>query len=179
MIAIFLDRDGVINKYPGDTAYVTTWKAFKFLPRVKRAIALLNKEKFPIFVISNQAGVGKGVYSRQTLKIITKNMIKELAGFGAKIDDVYYCMHTDKDNCVCRKPKIGLIKFAVRGRRINIRDSFFIGDTIRDVHTAKAAGCKSILVLSGKEKLSEKNKWEIMPDFVFRDLYEAVRFILS
>lgn len=179
MKAIFLDRDGVINRYPGDTKYVTSWKEFRFLPNAKKAIALLTGKKYSIFVISNQAGVSKGIYSQDTLNDITKRMLKALEKSGARIDSVYYCTHRDEDNCSCRKPKAGLIKLAIKDRKINLKNSFFIGDTIRDVHAAKAAGCKSILVLSGKEKLPNRDKWQPKPDFFFKDLYEAAKFFAS
>ena len=176
-IAIFLDRDGVINKYPGDTKYVTSWKKFCFLPRAREAVALLTSKNYPVFVISNQAGVGKGIYSQDTLNDISARMLKALERTNAKINAVFYCTHRDEDNCSCRKPKAGLIKSAIKGRRINLKNSFFIGDTIRDVHTAKAAGCKSILVLCGKEKLANQDNWQARPDLIFKDLYEAAGFI--
>lgn len=179
MKAIFLDRDGVINRYPGDTKYVTNWKEFRFLPHVKKAIALLNTKKYPLFVISNQAGVSKGLYSQDKLNVITRNMLEALEKSNARIDGVYYCTHRDEDNCSCRKPKSGLVKLAIKDRSVNIKKSFFIGDTIRDIHTAKAVGCKSILVLGGKERLSNRNSWEIEPDYVFRNLYAAAKFIVG
>ena len=178
-IAIFLDRDGVINSYPGDTKYVTSWKEFCFLPRAREAVALLTSKKYPVFVISNQAGVSKGVYSQDTLNDITKRMLKGLEKSGARIDSVYYCTHRNEDNCSCRKPKDGLIKLATKGRKIDLKNSFFIGDTVRDVHTAKAAGCKSILVFSGKEKLSNRDNWQARPDFTFKNLHAAAKFIIA
>lgn len=179
MKAIFLDRDGVINRYPGDTKYVTSAEEFKFLPGVKQALALLNKKRYAIFIISNQAGVGKGIYSHSALENITNNMLKELTGAGAKISGVFYCTHRKEDNCHCRKPKIGLLKSAVKGKDIDIKGSFFIGDSIFDVETAKTAGCKSILVLSGKEKLSNRKNWQTQPDFICKNLYQAAKYIVS
>lgn len=179
MNAIFLDRDGVINRDPGGTRYVTSWKEFKFLPRAKKTISLLNQRKYHIFVISNQAGISKGIYSQDALSEITRNMLEELQKSSAKIDGVYYCTHRDEDNCSCRKPKGGLVRSAIKGRKVNLKRSFFIGDTIRDVKTAKAVGCKSILVLSGKEKLANRKNWEAQPDFIFKNLYEAGKFILN
>lgn len=179
MKAIFLDRDGVINKYPGDKKYVTSWKDFKFLPGAKKAIALLHKSKFRIFVISNQAGVGKGLFSKIALDLITNNMSKAISESEGKIDGVYYCTHRPEENCPCRKPKAGLVDIVRREYPIDNSSSFFIGDTIRDVFTAREAGCRSILVLSGKEKLSNRKNWETQPDFVFKDLLEASKFILS
>ncbi|MBM3251979.1 MAG: D,D-heptose 1,7-bisphosphate phosphatase, partial [Candidatus Omnitrophica bacterium] len=67
MKAVFLDRDGVINKYPGDKKYVTLWKDFHFLPRAKLAIAKLSKKKFKLFVVSNQAGINKGLFTQSAL----------------------------------------------------------------------------------------------------------------
>ena len=179
MIAVFLDRDGVINKYPGDKKYVTSQKKFRFLPNAKRAIARLHKNNFSLFVVSNQAGVGRGIYSQKTLDSSTSNMLSEIEKAGGKIEAVYYCTHRKQVNCPCRKPKAGLIDLARKKYPINLKKSFFIGDTIRDVNTAKAAGCKSILVLSGREKLKNQNSWEIRPDLVFKNLLKAADFILS
>ena len=177
MKAIFLDRDGVINRYPGDTLYVTDWRGFRFLPYAKKAVAELHKSGFKIFIISNQAGVNKGIFSREALNYINENMLKEIKKSGGEIDGVYYCVHSQEENCSCRKPKTGLLELAVKNNNINLRDSFFIGDTIRDVKTARAAGCKSILVLCGREKASNRKNWEVQPDFIFRNLYAAAKFI--
>lgn len=179
MKAIFLDRDGVINKYPGDKKYVTSWKEFHFLPKAKSAIAKLCRKKFAMFIISNQAGVGKGIYSQEKLDLITKNMLEGIKKSGGKINAVYYCTHRKTVRCPCRKPKSGLIDIARKRFPITLSGSFFIGDTIRDVLTARAAGCKSVLVLSGKEKLSNRKKWKVKPDFIFRDLFSAAEFILN
>ena len=179
MRAIFLDRDGVINKYPGDTKYVTCWKDFNFLPKAKEAIAKLHKNGFRIFITSNQAGVGKGIFSQKALDIITKNMLKEIEKSDGKIDGVYYCTHRKDKNCPCRKPKTGLLELAKKNYRLDLKQAIFIGDTIRDVRTAKTAGCKSFLVFSGKEKLANHKSWEIQPDKVFRNLWEAAEFILK
>jgi histidinol-phosphate phosphatase family protein len=179
MKAIFLDRDGVINRYPGDTKYVTTWREFRFLPGAKKAVAKLHKNGFKVFVVSNQAGIGKGILSRETLNSITERMLEAVEKSQGKIDAVYYCTHRQDENCSCRKPKAGLIDTTKKNHHIDLKNSFFIGDTIRDVKTAKAAGCKSILVLCGKEKLSNRKNWELQPDFVFSNLYKATEFILS
>lgn len=182
---VFLDRDGVINRYPGDGKYVTHLKEFRFLPKVKKAIALLTARKYPIFIISNQAGVAKGLYTREDLDRITGYMLKELARHKARVEEVYYCTHRNEDNCSCRKPKAGLILSAIKHNsnagleEVDIQNSFFVGDTIRDVRTAKAAGCRSILVFSGQERPANRDSWPVQPDYVFTDLYQAVRFIVK
>ena len=178
MRAIFLDRDGVINKYPGDTKYVTNWKKFRFLPRAKKAIAKLHQNGFKIFVVSNQAGVSKGIYSQKTLDFITKNMRSAIRKAKGEINEVYYCIHRKEQNCPCRKPKAGLIERAKAKYSINLKQTFFIGDTIRDIETGKRAGLKTILVFSGKEKPENKNSWQVLPDFTACDLREAVNLVL-
>jgi len=177
MKVVFLDRDGVVNKYPGDKLYVTSLRKFKFLPRVKKAIALLTKKGFKIFVASNQAGVGKGTYSQKTLEAITAKMLIDINQAGGRIDRVYYCTHRKEAGCPCRKPKPGLLKKAARRFKFNLKNAYFVGDTMRDIFTARAAGCKSILVLTGKEKLTNKKNWEAKPDFVFKDLLAAAKFL--
>lgn len=177
MKAVFLDRDGVINRDPGKSRYVSSWSEFNFLPYSKKAIALLSSKNVPLFIISNQAGVSKGLYTVEMLEDITAKMLSRLTECKAKIRAVYYCIHNARDNCSCRKPKAGMIEKAVSGAKIDIAQSFFVGDTISDVQTAKAAGCKSILVLSGKEKLSSRLSWQAQPDFIFPNLYHAAKFI--
>lgn len=177
MKIIFLDRDGVINKYPGDRLYVTSLKKFKFLPRAKKAIALLSKNGYWIFVASNQAGVGKGTYSQKTLVAITAKMLRSIKQAGGRITRVYYCTHQKNAGCSCRKPKPGLLKRAAKEFKFRLKGAYFIGDTMRDIFTAHAAGCKSILVLSGKEKLRGQKSWEAKPDFIFKDLLAAAKFL--
>jgi len=179
MKAVFLDRDGVINKYPGDRLYVTSLKKFSFLPKAKKAIALLTKNNFKVFIASNQAGVGRGVYSQATLDKITGFMLDQVKKAGGNIEKVYYCTHRKEQRCPCRKPEPGLLKKAARKYKFSLRRSFFIGDTIRDVLTAKAAGSKSILVLTGKEKLKNKKIWESKPDHIFKDLLAAAKFLIK
>lgn len=179
MKVIFLDRDGVINRYPGDTKYVTSRREFKFLPGAREAIAKLSQNGFKIFIVSNQAGVGKGIFPKKRLSEITKKMLREVEQAGGKIHNTYYCIHRPEENCSCRKPKAGMIKRIKNKLPFNIKKTFFIGDTIRDVITAKAAGCRSILVLSGKEKLKNRKNWKSQPDFIFKNLKEAAGFILK
>lgn len=184
MKVILLDRDGVINRYPGDRDYVKSWSEFHFLPEVKPSLKKLNDKGFKIVIISNQAGVSKGIYTQETLDLITRNMLKELNDHKVNIAGVYYCTHRQGENCSCRKPKTGLINMAVaklknEGLEPELDRSYFIGDTIRDVETGKAAGLVTILIFSGKEKPENKDKWATLPDYTARDLAEAVDLILS
>jgi D-glycero-D-manno-heptose 1,7-bisphosphate phosphatase len=178
MKVVFLDRDGVINKFPGDRLYVTRIGSFRFLPRAKKAISLLSKDGFKIFVVSNQAGVGNGAYNQNTLDNITIKMLNDIQQYGGRIDKVYYCTHQKGTDCPCHKPKPGMLKQAAKEFKFNLKKAYFIGDTIVDVLTAQAAGCRSILVLTGKEKQANQKDWEVKPDFVFKDIYEAAKFLV-
>lgn len=177
MKVVFLDRDGVINKYPGNKKYVTSWNDFQFLPCALDALALLRSHGFKVFVVSNQAGVGKGLYSQKALDLLTTNMLKEIRKAGGKVDKVCYCTHRPEEGCSCRKPKPGLILSAKKKYRLNLKNAFFVGDSILDCMTAAAAGIRSILVFSGREKAENKKKWKTRPDFVLGNVFEAALFI--
>lgn len=197
---IFLDRDGVINEEPGERLYVMRWKDFHFLPRAKGAIKKLTDAGYRIFIISNQAGVGKGLYTKKMLDTITKNMISEIKKSGGDIESAYYCTHRSEDNCDCRKPKTGLFEQALRGflnkygsrttprlhsgqaddgSRSIINDAYFIGDDRKDIEAGDKFGCRSALVLTGKTKRGDIADFKIKPDLVARDLKEAVNKILK
>ncbi len=182
MKIIFLDRDGVINTYPGDGRYVTSWGEFHFLPGVKPALKRLFVSGYKIFIISNQAGVAKGIYSRESLGEITNNMLDELKEAGIEISGVYYCLHREEDNCSCRKPKSGLIERVLREHSIHkdlLSRTFFVGDSMRDIQTGRNAGCRTILVFSGKEKPDNQLNWNVQPDFATADLPAAVEIVLQ
>lgn len=184
MRVVFLDRDGIINRYPGDFDYVKSWSEFYFLPKVKSSLKRLNDAGFKIFIVSNQAGIAKGIYSQVALELITKRMLKELNDCKVNIAGVYYCTHKPEDNCSCRKPKTGLIDKAIsglkkEGEEIKLSESYLIGDTISDIQTGRAAGLLTILVFSGKEKPDNKTKWAIFPDYTAKDMSEAVDFVLK
>jgi len=180
---IFLDRDGVINKDPvacnTGKEYISEWEDFHFLPGALEAIRDLTQNGYSIGIISNQAGVAKGVYTKERLDEITAGMIKEIEKYGGKIYSMQYCIHRNEDNCDCRKPKPGLFKMAAEGLDIDFSNTYFIGDTKRDIQAGKEAGCRTILVLSGKIKNEgEIASWELKPDFIKKDLKEAVRFVI-
>ncbi|MCX5686369.1 MAG: D-glycero-beta-D-manno-heptose 1,7-bisphosphate 7-phosphatase [Candidatus Omnitrophica bacterium] len=182
MKAVFIDRDGVINRDPGGWTkynYVTRWSEFQFIPGATEAISKLNRNGFEIIVISNQAGVNKGYFSREELKTVTKRMLEEINKNGGRIEEVYYCIHRDEDNCDCRKPKTGLLEKAAAKFGIELDKTYFIGDSEVDVVAGRRAGCKTIFVLSGKTSLGEMEKWREKPDYIFNDLMGAVDWMLK
>ena len=182
MKAIFLDRDGVINQDPGKAMYVTSVGRFRLIPRVSAAIKKFNRLGYAVFVVSNQAGISKKVFSQATLDEITAYMLKKLKAAGAKINGVYYCVHRDTDNCSCRKPKTGLIKKIISdcrkmGRKIEIGKSYFIGDMQRDVLTGNKSKLKTVIVFTGKTKLKDLENFKHLPDFAVNNLKEAAEII--
>lgn len=176
---IFLDRDGVINKYPGDRNYVKNLKEFKFLRGSLTAIRMLSNAGFNLYVISNQAGVSKKLYSKKTLDLLTRYMLKNVNKAGGKIRQVLYCTHSKDADCECRKPNTGLLDRAVKGKKIDLARSYFIGDSIKDVQAGRRFGCKTILVLSGREKLNNAPNWETAPDFIAKSLSDAAKKIVK
>lgn len=176
---IFLDRDGVINKDPGAKLYITRWEDFEFIPGSIEAIKKLYENEFKIFIISNQAGIGKKLFSMNELNQISNNMLREIENNGVKIEGMYYCPHTDEQDCDCRKPKIGMLKEAVKNKDIDFSDTFFIGDGRVDIEAGKRIDSKTILVLSGKTHLEDIEHWQVKPDYIKSNLLEASEFILA
>tara|TARA_Y100000031_G_C8001472_1_gene283821 strand:+ start:74 stop:634 length:561 start_codon:yes stop_codon:yes gene_type:complete len=176
---IFLDRDGVVSQYPGDGKYVASCKEFNFIPGSPEGIKKLNQSGFKLFIISNQSGVAKGLYQAKDLEEIDAKMIKSLKKQEASLDGVYYCVHNPKDNCSCRKPKTGLLEKALLEANLKPDLTFFIGDSFVDMKTAKASGAKTVLLLSGKEKISNRANWEFEPDYIFDNLLVAAHYLSS
>ena len=148
--AIFFDRDGVINRQILGS-YVTRWDEFHFLPGIAEALSELARLPVPIIVISNQAGVAKGLMNTADLSAITHRFVAELAQAGARIDAAYYCPHITEQGCPCRKPKDELLRRAARDWRLDLPRSVFIGDSERDAVAARSAGCYPILLAGAHE----------------------------
>ncbi len=176
---IFLDRDGVINQYPGYGNYVTNWREFKFIPGSIEGIRKLTEKGFKIFVISNQAGVAKGLFSQEDLENINANMLKRVRKVGGNILGIYYCTHLSGANCGCRKPNLGLLKKALAENKLKPDVSFFVGDSFQDMGAARNFGAKSVLVLSGSEKISARDNWQFEPDYIFDNLLLAAHYLSS
>ena len=151
---IFLDRDGVINKKAPKADYVKNWDEFEFLPGSIEAISLLTKSGYDIYIISNQAGIARGIMTENDLKKIHQNMTDEIEKKEGKILGIYYCPHGWDERCECRKPKPGMFFQAAREHYIDLTKAIFIGDDERDVEAGESAGVKTILV-SPKKSLLE------------------------
>ena len=179
MSLIFLDRDGVINRFPGKGLYVTRQSDFVFLSGARQAIRLLSRAGHELAVISNQGCVSRGTLTKKELRAITRRMLSAVEKSGGKIHRVHYCLHQTKDRCGCKKPKLGLIREAVKGRRRLLKGSFFVGDSWEDMEAARRAGCRAVLVLSGRAKRKNLREFKVGPELVKKNLLEAARWILK
>jgi len=175
---IFLDRDGVINQFPGMGSYVTQWKDLHFIPKATRAIKLLSEAGYEINVISNQGCVARKQITFQDLDRLTARMLKMVEKDGGKIDGVFYCVHQASDHCGCKKPKVALFRKALRRRKVNLRRIYFVGDSQEDMQAAKNLGCRGLLVLSGRTKAGEFKRFDVKPSVVKKDLWSAAQWII-
>lgn len=151
---IFLDRDGVINVDSPD--YIKGAGEFNFIQGSAEAIALLTQRGFDVIIITNQSGVGRGIFTHQELEAIFAKMGKGVNGAGGKIKDIFFCPHTPEDDCSCRKPLPGLILQAIEKYGIDPTRSCMVGDSIKDIECARSAGCGyALLVRTGNGRRSE------------------------
>jgi D-glycero-D-manno-heptose 1,7-bisphosphate phosphatase len=150
--AVFLDRDGVINRKAREGEYVTRWEEIQILPDVSEAIALLNQAGFRVIVVSNQRCVAKGLITTADLEALHQRLCEVLASTGAKIDAIYYCPHEIEPPCGCRKPQPGMLFEAARAHGIDLTASWMIGDSDVDVEAGRKAGCRTGRLLSHGEE---------------------------
>jgi len=139
--AIFLDRDGVINKmYRGD--WVRTWEMFIWLPGAKEAVAQIRNKGLACAIITNQSCVGRGIVTRETIDDINGRMVAELEMAGGKISGVYVCPHRPDEGCPCRKPGILNFEKAMKDLGVKPDEILFIGDNESDREAARRVGCR-------------------------------------
>lgn len=141
--AVFLDRDGVINRQAAEHDYIKCWNEFFFLPGVPEAIARLNRAGYLVLIVTNQRGVARGLMSAADLQSIHEKMCAELESCGAHIDGIYVCPH-DIGQCHCRKPDIGLFLQAEQDFQIDKTRSWIVGDSDSDVEAGNNYGVKTI-----------------------------------
>lgn len=146
--AIFLDRDGVINRNRDD--YVKSWEEFVFLPGALAALRRLADLPWPILVVTNQSGVGRGIIPIGQVHAIHDNMRRAIQSHGGRIDGVFVCPHHPDDHCDCRKPAPGLLLQAQSRFKLDLTRSFLVGDSAGDILAAQQVGCRPFLVMTGR-----------------------------
>jgi D,D-heptose 1,7-bisphosphate phosphatase len=187
--AVFLDRDGTINEEVG---YLDSLDKFKIIPSAYEAIRLINESGMKVVVISNQAGVARGFFTEDFVKITHEHLQTALRQQGATIDNFYYCPHHPMEGigpyrqvCNCRKPAPGMLLRAAQDLNIDLTRSYLVGDRFNDMEAGKKIGVRGILVKTGfgqsllqddgPDEATPENK----PDFIAADILEAVKWILK
>ncbi|MBN2690221.1 MAG: D-glycero-beta-D-manno-heptose 1,7-bisphosphate 7-phosphatase [Gammaproteobacteria bacterium] len=171
---VILDRDGVINF--DSEKFIKTPEEFIPIPGSLEAIAKLNKSNIKVVVATNQSGIGRKLFSLETLQKIHQKLITELAKINGHIDEVIFCPHHPHDKCNCRKPKTGMLDELYIKYKIPKNETVLIGDSWRDIEAAKKFGCNAILVLTGKgQKTLAEHKSELKNIPIFETLADAIK----
>ena len=165
--AMIMDRDGTINI---DTGHVHEIGDFKFIPGTFHALRRF-QEKFSLFIYTNQASIGMGLYSEEEFKKVNNYMLDRFKAEGIEIKGVLYCPHKREDNCECRKPKTGLLEQLIHKYSIDRKSSYVIGDKTADIKFGENAGMKTILVETGKA--GRDREYDVKPMFIFKDVLSA------
>lgn len=174
--AVFLDRDGVINVFPGDGKYVLEWSQFVFMPRVRECLARLRNAGFALVLVTSQSGVGRGLMTQATLDEIHARMQE---GLGTeRFDAIQFCPHHPDVGCPCRKPSPWMIERAAMEQGLELRRSFVVGDSSRDIVMGRAAGCRTVLCRPNLPRIEDVPP-EKRAERMFATLTEAVDWVLS
>ena len=173
---VLMDRDGVIN-YDSEH-FIKSPEEWKPIEGSLEAVALLNKHGYHVVIITNQSGLARGLFDEAMLEKIHAKMHKLTAEKGGNIDAVYVCPHGPASECKCRKPKPGLLELFAADKNIELKGIAFIGDALRDIQAAQAAGASPMLVKTGKgmQTLIDNPDLNIP---VFENLYDAAEYITS
>lgn len=188
--AVFLDRDGVINRMVFDAEFGTVDSPSNpdqmiLLPGVPQAIAELNRLGLLVVVVSNQPGLAKAKYTPALLEATKAKMLSEIEVGGGRVDAIYYCLHHPQAdlieyrvNCDCRKPKPGMLLQAGRELEIDLESSYLVGDGVTDIVAGQAAGATTLFVSSRKCYICDSLvEHRARPDYLVKDLSEAAKVI--
>ena len=179
--AVFVDRDGVINE---EVELLHREDDFKLISGSLQAIKKLNDSSLPVVVFSNQTVVARGMVSEEFVQKINQKIVDELEKIGGHLDAVLYCPHSPKADleeyrldCPWRKPKPGMLYEAADKLNLDLKNSWVIGDTARDVLAGQTAGAKTIIVQTGHK--GEDQLFDAKPDYICDDLKAALELIVK
>jgi heptosyltransferase-2 len=178
-ITIFLDRDGTTNR---DTGYIKTPEELQIFPGAVEAVARLKRAGARVVVVTNQSGVGRGLFSLEALVAIHARLRAAFEAGGAPFDGLYYCPHHPDEGCACRKPGTLMVERAVAELGVELSRAYVIGDQRRDVDLARRIGARSVLVTTGPtsaQALEELRQEGAAPDCVATDLSDASTWIVQ
>jgi len=164
--ALFLDRDGVINI---DYGYVYEIEKFEFTKGIFEFLKLFINANYQLFIVTNQSGIGRGYYTEKDFQILTSWMIQAFQKEGIKIESVEHCPHAPKDECNCRKPKIGMIETIMANHHVDLENSWLIGDKQSDIDLADNSKISHTIAI-GERMINNAN-------YRFKTILEAKRFL--
>ena len=175
--AVFLDRDGVVNLEKG---YISSPEQLELYPFTREAITKLKEANWKIYIISNQAGVARGIMTEEDLALIHRRLLELIP-----IDNIYYCPHHPDGkaglpysiHCDCRKPEAGMILRAARENHIDLSRSYLVGDRASDILAGKKVGLTTVLVLTGYG--AAELEQPVQPDYIFTNLGELADYLVS
>lgn len=145
---MFLDRDGTIIV---DSHYLSDPERVELLPGAADSIARLNSTGMPVLLVTNQSGIGRGMFNVADFERVQERLSDILQANGAHLDDVYVCPHAPDDDCQCRKPAPALFQRAAREHGVDLASSFFVGDRIRDIRPGVEVGGTGFLIRGNRE----------------------------
>jgi D-glycero-D-manno-heptose 1,7-bisphosphate phosphatase len=177
MKLVILDRDGVIN-YDSEH-YIKSPAEWKALPGSLEAIAKLTQAGYKVVVATNQSGIGRGLFDMDMLNAMHNKMHRAAQALGGRIDAIFYCPHTADSRCNCRKPKPGMFERIGGCFNADLADAFAVGDSLRDLQAAAAAGARPVLVLTGKGVATQAEGNLPEGTLIFADLPAVVEHLLK
>ena len=170
--AVFLDRDGTLIE---EVNYLSRVEDLRLFPFTADAVKLLKESGFLAIVVTNQSGIGRGVFDEASMHAVHEAIQSELSGM---IDAFYFCPHLPCDGCRCRKPNTGMIESALADFDIDLQNSWMVGDKKIDVETGAVAGAQTVLVLTGYGR-QHKLLLEQFPSIISENLEDAARTIIA
>lgn len=171
-----VDRDGVINEDSSDfIKSIAEWRPIK---GSVEAIAALHRGGYRVAVVTNQSGIGRGLYDVAALEAIHRHMREQIRAAGGELAGIYYCPHLPDDGCECRKPRPGMFRALERDLGLSVAGAPYIGDRLSDIEAAESVGARAILVRTGTGAITEAGLAgrEVA---VFDDLAAAARSLLE
>ncbi|MDP0561551.1 MAG: D-glycero-beta-D-manno-heptose 1,7-bisphosphate 7-phosphatase [Candidatus Endonucleobacter sp. (ex Gigantidas childressi)] len=174
---IILDRDGVINK--DSDSYIRSSKEWIPIPGSIEAISQLSRAGYLIAIATNQAGIARGYFTEKNLNSMHQKMVTLVAECGGKINTIRFCPHHPNENCLCRKPKPGMPTRILKDLNILPENSWFVGDALTDIQAGKSAGCKTVLVKTGRGEKTFKQQEGLTNTLVYDNLFTFCENILT
>jgi len=179
---VILGRDGILNEFRED--HIKAPEEWVAVPGALEAVSRLNHAGWHVVVATNQAGIGRGMIDMAAVNAVHAHMMRNLQQLGGRIDAVFFCPHTPEDGCDCRKPLPGLMQTIGERYGVDLAMVPMVGDTLRDLQAAQAAGCEPHLVRTGRAAALDADEVariveQVPGTFVHRDLSELAAHLLQ